>query len=190
MTTESPKLDIRSFEDIIKKGYMVVPVNSNAYKKLAAAPKDSAMKQVAENHIIHFDHDLKDKTTRLFISGHWDDTVVLYGTYDPYSDNELEKQLIGLQIEESYNEYEGIGLQKNSEFTELFNHHIMKLYEMGVMDRLMRKHVIRHDKQYGLAEPVTLGYENLMFPFGIFILGVVIGGIATVAEGIIKLIMK
>ena len=192
MTVEPPKLDIRSFEDVTRKGYMVVTASLNHEKKLKTALKDSAMKEVAENNIINFDHDVKDRyrPTRLFVNGHWDDKVVLYGTYDPHSDNELENQLIGLKIEEAYNEYEGIGLQKYSEFTELFNYHIMKLFEMGMVDRLMRKHVIKHDKEYGIAEPITLGYENLFFPFGIILLGVILAGVAVFGESIIKRMVK
>ena len=62
----------------------------------------------------------------------------------------------------------------------------MKLINMGVVDRFKRKYVMKHDEEYGIAEPITLGYENLFFPFGIITLGVVLAGVAIVGEGIIK----
>ena len=42
------------------------------------------------------------------------DKVLLYGVFDPYSEHELEKQLVGLNVEEAFPIFEGIGLQKNS----------------------------------------------------------------------------
>ena len=40
--------------------------------------------------------------------------VLLYGVFDPYSEHELEKQLVGLNVEEGFPIFEGIGLQKDS----------------------------------------------------------------------------
>ena len=38
----------------------------------------------------------------------------MYGVFDPYSEHELEKQLVGLNVEEAFPIFEGIGLQKDS----------------------------------------------------------------------------
>lgn len=64
-----------------------------------------------------------------------DKKTLFYGVYDPFSQNPYEQQLTGLKVVESFPLFEGIGLQKNSEFTELFNYHIFKLYESGVIKR-------------------------------------------------------
>ena len=147
------------------------------------------MKEVAENHVIHFDHDENDhyKVIRLFLDGHWGERVVLYGAYDTHARDELQKQLIGLKIEEAIKQHKSIGLQRDSEFTELFNYHILKLFEMGVMHRLMQKYVINNNEEYGIAEPITLGYENLFFPFGIILLGAILSVVAIIGEFISKL---
>ena len=184
MTVEPPKLNIRSFEDVIKNGYKVI-TEDEEWEELAEAPSGSAMKKVATNHIIHLFHDEEeDEALEGFFDGQYGDRVLLYGVHDPYSDDEFEKQLIGLDIEEATTKYASIALQKDSEFKEIFNYHIMKLFEMGVVDRLRRKYLFRHDEDYGLLDAVSLGYENLFFPFGIMAMGVVIAGLSMAGEGI------
>ena len=184
MTVEPPKLNIRSFEDVIKNGYKVI-TEDEEWEELAEAPSGSAMKEVATNHIIHLFHDEEeDEALEGFFDGQYGDRVLLYGVHDPYSDDEFEKQLIGLDIEEATTKYASIALQKDSEFKEIFNYHIMKLFEMGVVDRLRRKYLFRHDEDYGLLDAVSLGYENLFFPFGIMAMGVVIAGLSMAGEGI------
>ena len=66
----------------------------------------------------------------------------------------------------------------------------MKLYEVGVIDRLMRKNVIIQNEEFGIAEAVALGYENVLFPFGIIFLGMVLAVVAIVGEGMSKLMGK
>ena len=184
MTVEPPKLNIRSFEDVIKNGYKVI-TEGEEWEELSEAPSGSAMKEVATNHIIHIFHDeTEDEALKGFFDGQYGDRVLLYGVHDPYSDDEFEKQLIGLDIEEATTKYASIALQKDSEFKEIFNYHIMKLFEMGVVDRLRRKYLFRHDEDYGLLDAVSLGYENLFFPFGIMAMGVVIAGLSMAGEGI------
>ena len=189
MTVEPPKPIIRSFEDVIEQGYMVVQQETMG-ALLAEAPKDSPMREVSTQNLIHFENDDKYITIKLYLDGHWGDRVLLYGVFDPFSQHELEKQLIGLQIEEAITVHEGVVLQKDSEFKELFNHHIMKLYEVGVIDRLMRKNVIIQNEEFGIAEAVALGYENVLFPFGIIFLGMVLAVVAIVGEGMSKLMGK
>ena len=85
-------------------------------------------------------------------------------------------------VEEGFPIFEGVGLQKNSEFTEMFNYHIFKLYEMGVMDRLKHKYVDKPNKEFGFPEAITLGYENLLFPFGFIVLGMILAASAIIVE--------
>ena len=51
MTAELPKLDIRSFEDVITKGYKVVAYE-DGMEDLIDAPKGSAMEDVYKNHML------------------------------------------------------------------------------------------------------------------------------------------
>ena len=76
------------------------------------------------------------------------------------------------------------------EFTELFNHHIFRLYEMGVMDRLKHKYVDKPNEDFGFPEAIALGYENLLFPFGFIALGAILASVVIVGEHIFGRITK
>ena len=189
MTTEPPKLSIRSFEDVITKGYKVVAYE-DGMDALIDAPRGSAMEDVYKNHMLGPGYDDKYEAISVFLNEYSGDKVLLYGVFDPYSEHELEKQLTGLNVEEGFPIFEGVGLQKNSEFTEMFNYHIFKLYEMGVMDRLKHKYVDKPNKEFGFPEAITLGYENLLFPFGFIVLGMILAASAILVEHAIVMMGK
>ena len=54
----------------------------------------------------------------------------------------------------------GLGLQKNSEFLQLFNHFLLKQFEHGIMMRRQRRDRIeQHTNQdFGIAEAAPLGW--------------------------------
>ena len=54
----------------------------------------------------------------------------------------------------------GLGLQKNSEFLQLFNYHLLKQFEHGIMMRRQRRDRIeQHTNQdFGIAEAAPLGW--------------------------------
>lgn len=67
------------------------------------------------------------------------------------------------------------GLQKDSEFTKLFNYHLSLLHESGVVNN--------HRKQYldpdpdpivsnQMEEAFALGYDTLLFPFLTLVFGI------------------
>ena len=76
-----------------------------------------------------------------------------------------------LHIDESVQFNEGMALQKDSEFTALFNHHIFELLQTGVVDRIRHEWMDRADGDFWVVEAVTLGYENVLFPFVSVVVG-------------------
>ena len=79
-----------------------------------------------------------------------------------------------LDIAEAVPLYKGIALQKDSEFTMLLNHHLLKMFENGEILKIKHKWTAKYDQEYGMEEPVELGYEHVLFPYASLALGVVI----------------
>ena len=54
---------------------------------------------------------------------------------------------------------------QNSELTELFNHHLVKMTESGLLQKLRRKWIDPDWQEIGIAEADSLGYEHLFLLF-------------------------
>ena len=67
------------------------------------------------------------------------------------------------------------GLQKNSEFTPLFKYYIAKMDETGVLDTLRLKNLPKAISNSNAAKSITLGFNNVLFPFLILEFGMIFG---------------
>ena len=80
----------------------------------------------------------------------------------------------------NYNVYD-LALSTLQEFTEMFNHHIKKLSEQGVIKKIISQWlpppVVDFEKKASV-----LGYENLSFPFMLLAVGIMTASIVLVAE--------
>ena len=85
----------------------------------------------------------------------------------------------------------GIGLQKDSEFRELFNYLMMKLVEVGIIKRINMKwpDTSRHE-DFSIPEPVSLGFTNLLFPFNLLASGIIIASISVCLECLLQNVLK
>ena len=92
------------------------------------------------------------------------------------SDKVMTDQIFALHMDDSVQIVSGFGLQKDSEFLQLFNHKILKAMEGGVYKRLYRKHHMdlftKENFEMMEAHPLTL--NNVLFcfitlGFGIFL---------------------
>ena len=59
----------------------------------------------------------------------------------------------------------GWGIAKNSEFAGLLNHWLHKFDESGIRDRLWKWWTYKGGEQFGVDDAITLGFENITFPF-------------------------
>ena len=90
---------------------------------------------------------------------------------------------MALDINEKVTILEGNPMQKNSEFLEIFTYQLAKMQESGFLDKLKGKWVRRvEERQFGFGEAIPLGYENVLFPFGIVAIAAFAGVIIAAAE--------
>ena len=78
----------------------------------------------------------------------------------------------------------GFGLQKDSEFTQVFNYHLLKAMEHG----LVRRSYIDHHKSrfvqehFGVGEGESLGMNHVMFTFELLAFGAAVSLALAAAE--------
>ena len=57
-----------------------------------------------------------------------------------------------------------IAYQKDSEFHDLFDYHLMKLKQAGIFDRIISRYLADPPLTIGISEANQLGYNNLVVP--------------------------
>ena len=85
-----------------------------------------------------------------------------------------------------------LGLQRDSEFLQIFNHYIMKEMESGFLKRLFYKYHgdLFTKERFEMVEPQPLGFNNVMFCFIMLALGICLSIVIVMMELInSKLIM-
>ena len=171
MTVSPKELSINSFEDVERLGYRVMGagvgrISNNA---LRSAPKDSSIGRIYENKYTSFttQEELYDMVRNL-INGEVKEALIW-----SFASKET-KGLITLDILEAINIPKTLAFDKNSELTSLFNHQICKMKESGVIHQIMTSKSGDPEQVYGVDEPVVIGYENVLFPFGWLALGSII----------------
>ncbi len=89
-------------------------------------------------------------------------SLYLGGTYTAVGD----PRFVTVPVEESYLDHLGFAFAKNSEFTRLFNYHLQKLEESGLMKKLRTKWEERRPADDGGSDEASpLGYDLLVGPF-------------------------
>ena len=75
--------------------------------------------------------------------------------HKPFSPKPQWKSLVPLDIKEQVWIFVSIGMQKDSELFELFNHHILKMLETGVVERMRKKWLVIPGKYKSLLNLKT-----------------------------------
>ena len=80
---------------------------------------------------------------------------------------DLGDQYVAVKVPGTWTDHLAFGLRKDSDLKALFDREILKMYESGVMEKLLRKWTSAGGEstvQEGEG-PAPLGYENVSFPF-------------------------
>ena len=178
MTSKPPKLGINSFEDVIGQEYTVVTQQANGLAEgfLKSAPKDSAMRWIYDNQYMAL-NDFKPLRRVLEM-----EKTLLWAPYSPFKTKPYEKRLVNLEIRETVVLYLSLVLQKDSEFTEVFNYHLLKMMENGKMEAMKLRWMTSSNQEFGISNAIQLGYENVMDPFACCALGVIVAAWMSLLE--------
>ena len=190
MTSVTPEIPIRTFEDVMDQGYKVI-VSTAFYKIILAESeqeraKYKVYKKYIENERVR---DKENEALKEVISG---EKTLWYSTYlemvpDSPKRKLLLDQVVALKMDDSLFGLTSFGLQNNSEFLEIFNHFILKEFEHGILNRLYRKYnmALYVKEQFGMSEPQPLGYQNVIFAFACVGIGVVASMCIAIVESMV-----
>ena len=82
-----------------------------------------------------------------------------------------DKRLRALPILDYIDERGAYGYPKLSEFRQMFDYHLLRLNEYGIKERLTTNYEPDAPLQIGIDDAETLGYDALLFPMMLLLVG-------------------
>ncbi len=188
MTSVPPSVPIRSFEDVITQDYKVLAVDSTATAAaLETAGEGTAMRR-------YYDSNMEDNKAA-FVSGTKEGKERVAG--EPKTllfESDLvfvgDKNFEPLKIIDGMGAHSAWALQKGSEFTDVLNYNLQRMFETGTAHQLYLKWTYLAANDYSAADAISLTYENTLFPFGLLATGLILAACALCAEGLFKRLLR
>ena len=130
------------------------------------AGKEAFSNYAVKNILIHIDKLLKDKEIRV--------KDIFPNSANSHSSMAKSMSgLVDLKMDDLTPSVGGIGLQDDSEWQEILNHHILKMLEGGILQRIDRSWLdTEKNEDFDIFTVTTLGFENVLFPFSILAMGI------------------
>ena len=143
------------------KGYQVVVLGGSYWEDLLKlAPLgtsrrryyDAKMREDSSTTDFDTAQELIDKTLSESKTLMWDMSLL------------ADKRMRALNILDSSISPGAFAFQKGSEFQGIFEYHLMKIREAGILDRINLDYMPEPPLVIGTGEGIPLGYDNLIFP--------------------------
>ena len=176
MTSGPSEIPIRTFHDVVHHNYRVVTDTAYYENILANAKHGTAKNEVYNNYFERNEKYDKEETIRQVVNN--PKTLYYANLHNQIGQNPSQKLLrdktLALKMDDAVYATATLGLQKDSEFTQLFNHFILKAMESGCFKRLYRNyHMDLYTKDnFEMITAQPLGYQNVMFCFIVLAAGI------------------
>ena len=182
MTSGASMIPIRTFDDVIYHNYKVI-TTSGYYERLLEGDKTGTAKnKVYHSYLKKIEQNNKtiDETWVEALKEVISDPKTLFYCEESCiiptnpTKKALTDQVMTLKMDDASYGIVTLGLQKDSEFSQVFNYYILKEFETGYLKRIYRKyHTDLFTKEnYEMMEPQPLGFNNVMFCFILMVLGI------------------
>ncbi len=167
MRGDGPFLQVVTFPDSAESGHLEFArdgTSMKAYWDTFMAGRKSAFVETTPEAIAH----ILSTPSTLFFGPH----TVAAG--DP--------RLVALDLSDSVRVGAGFTYPQDSEFRSMFDFHLMKLIQSGVVHNVHTKWFVLPPLQIGMQEAVSLGYDNMLFTFIVLAVGIGLAVVALVFE--------
>ena len=189
MTSGTRRIPIRNFEDVNHHGCKVVTHKYSAAKDMLKYSEQGSAKHKSYEKMT-----LEDKTFSIeaAFKAVVDEEKTFYYTGETMLESRHAKKykgrLLALKMEDISYSMASFALANNSEFLQPFNHYILKEYEHGIVKRLYKKWhpFAQTNHEFGIPEPIPLGYQIVLFPFIYLGFGACVSLILSVIEFLSK----
>ena len=215
MTAGSPPIPVRTFEDVLDRDYKVILVGTYSYDLLAKAKVGSAKHSVFKLYFEKYDEKVRayenalEMKTKEQLSDEikwydWtqhnidrayetiiaDQKTLFYCHSSCHSDAVEKGQVIALKMDDTHYTLGGYWLREDSEYLSVFNYYLLKAFETGILQRLdmVWNHDTKPEIKIGLTEPEALSINNVMFPFSLLGVSIIISTIIVGLEKMVKLL--
>ena len=161
MTSTAPNSGIASFEDAISSGYKVVVLDGTAHSERVKDTELDLVMLTPSSGTTPFEQILSEmsRETKVLNFG---SSLSFVGRHDFYP----------LDIKEASRQMVAFGLQKGSEYIDIFNYNIQKMDEAGILDSLAEEYFSKQTtSQTAVEEAISLGYDNVLFPCLVLVSG-------------------
>ena len=193
MTSAPQKISVNSFQDVKDQDFDIIYFGRGLVGAHYLKTGNEVMRWLYKNKIEGNEDDLRYTSFGPMVKRAVDEPkTLLYWVYHPYTQDETEKKLVALDIQEKINIPEGHLVQKNSEFRAVISRQVSKMKESGLIDKLSDKwwrfalRQTQNDKSSENEEAVTLGYENVLFPFAFVAIGLIVALVVIMGEFCMK----
>ena len=171
MTFPTPTQPIKRFKDINTLGYKVMVFKQSAtHAALMNADPDSSFGLIYKDN---FDENFSPQIERREIIKQLkiNPQSVHIGQFSPFYDD-LVKEVMPLKVEDRTVINVAFPFRRDSELLQLFNYHLLKLDESGVLHKLHLDYGVKPQQTANAGQFLILGFQNLIFLFSIIFIGI------------------
>ena len=174
MTSTTPTMGISSFDDARRSGCKILVIDGSSHSErvkgkglelemLKPSPGTSYPDLIAEKMSVEKSAVLNFGSSLSF-AGH--------------------SEFYPLVIQESLTQMVAFALQQDSEYKELFNYNLKRLDEKGILDKLIEVYMPKHHTPQTILEAIPLGYDNVLFPSLVMLMGIASSLLLVIVEKI------
>lgn len=182
MTIQGRPPDIFTLQHILaQKRHLVVWKSTALYDRIKEAPQGTIKDKIFD-YLINADYQsFITSSEELFEAFKKDSTIIYFGeTLDVYPNDGIQFTEAGFEPK-SINAF---GLQKNSDIKCSFDYQLLKLMNLGLLEKLQTKWMRKkkHQVEGRSTETNALGFENTLFPFLLLGIGMSLAGFVAITE--------
>ena len=186
MTVSTKVSNVNSFDEAVEQGYhfLIWPGTNSEYYYMSAQPGSGQYKAYHEVILKDYENSQisSDQEAHLRITA--EPKTLWFGSYLGFM---ADKRVLSLtEMQDRVVSQLAFGLQKDSEFKDVFDHLLLKMKQSGLLQKLAFQWL-----KGGEPDPMRLpyiedakklGFDNLFFPVLVITCGVFISGIIVAAE--------
>ena len=148
------------------------------------------MRRIYDSQVVHDGIVTDDK--ELMRRVREEEKTLMWAAYSPYTAKPYEKEFVNLDIADAVTLYNSLALQKDSEFTDLFNYYLLKMQESGTIERMKLRWISIANEQIGsgMSQAIQLGYEHVLLPFNCCALGILVAAGLSLLEHLFVKVVK
>ncbi len=181
MTAGTRAPSLRSFQDVLDANYEIHSQGGTAYYDyFKNAQPDTIVYRIFEHYLI-------DSNLREFVKEQLDNPSKAAFFTSIFTSVEHKNSIFLKNLDGAVSTQLTFGLQKDSEFKDMFNFHLSRLKEAGVITTVIHKWLEEEkpddlSKRIFQEEAMPLGYKNLFFPTMIMCIGISVCLVALCVE--------